>query len=1750
MTSQDRVSGMGSHRYSIRLIEYCATPENNFLLSLAICDMATTKSNNDLTMSSDSLTYSSSSHESDFKCSCLCPKKRVTGNARPAEYVSPTSSEGSDWKLVQRKERQKCSPLPQIFGEQKLQFSQESVMNAHLLELEKESRRDSFARKLRDYKRGLDHQNGIMSVVDDIKSVGENIGTLMELSRSLSKLKTLMAYDSTERNNLFDNICARIEDLTALCVALVHSENWQTTLSVIHLYLRTFCPKSFIKVVLELIGACFGASVFETQAGFEIGNVADYISGFKEAVSNWNQFRHSSLAKNVANMIDILATFGIVSCTQVIDEKVVKKLNIFRDPESKKFTIKAWNLQRESVDFVSMALETVVFFIERGYSAIVLRDPLALLYTDSEIMKLDSEFALLTTAMPLIEAGRLDELSTPESVRAFKVPPILDEADFDIRLEKLIMTVTKLISMESNPACKNALSQKLTVLARTRTSYVLYQKREPMRIKPFGLMIFGRSSVGKSHIVAALVQSVLHANGFAHSREHIVTMNDLDKYDSEYTSKHTAVIFDDYGNAVPSTYDVAPTKKIIDYLNNIPLTAVKADLASKGNVMIKPKVVALTTNVKTLLANVFSNEPVSVMRRLDVVVEARLKPEYVDRETGGPLREKMCTDIIPDAWEICLQRVKICRGKMCDTYEFVDLMTGKELSHDFRGTWVDFYDAQQLVVSLSKTHFDSQRQFLANVGRMYDTEMCVHSWPGGAQTCRLCCVDRAVKANPPLQDESCEDHTKRVITSMLGLEIHGGSDADGDDWHSLPSVVQPSFMRLVAREPEPGEPYEYDHAGRISLLRNRRDIAEDSLRECMGKFMNPPVVEGDPDEVESFTFTRYFREHSQQIMCGCAVLLTISAVVAVALGVYKTMAKPLGGQSGVVAQPVILETDVPNPWKQVNVVSIPCTLESRTATTEQICALLARRIGYAKVRKAGTDEPRKVCDIVPLCNNYWILPGHMLPEDVQWEIEVIFKNHNELGRHIKQNIIPADWVKIPDSDYAVVKLVTGGDNIDIRKFFPLEPPALSTHMRLLCDTVWKGPDGDVERSVIPVTSLQEVKVADMTYQAYLYHCTKPTFKGMCMMALVTHSKQPVILGFHLSGLTGQTQGAAGVIHHTFFDEAIAELANRTSFTCHSGGEAKVTVVGELCDQPINPHHSVHFLTQDDDGREPCIEVWGPHVKGGVRFRSNIRKSIISDSVTTHLDLPKMHGPPNTKCINKHWQRDLQTIACPRTMYDRYVLQLAMDDMWSKWNSFIESDIDFDKIVHPYDWDTVYAGVDGVTSVDAVDLNTSMGWPINKGKKNFFTPSDRDIEHLTRPLDLDPEIHAHVLELEDELRSGRRIYTVFRACLKDEAKKLDSKKIRIFAGCSTPFLLLCRKYMLSVIRYMQTNWLQFECAVGINAHGREWDTLAQYLQQFGGAKCIAGDYSSYDKTFSPMCLEAVYELWSRMCRKAGYTDEQMRVVNGLITELMYPVYEWDGVLIQSFASNPSGHFGTVHVNGHANGGPFLRYSYFAHAVRMLNPTREVWQPISEIPQAQFASFNALVTYGDDFVDEVSPLEPYGFNFLVAQRELADIGMVLTEEDKGEHESKPFKSLHDVTFLKRRFARREDLGNMYVAPLDEISIAKSLHNYMHRKKSPALPDEIAAQSIQGALREWFRYPPDYFEKRRSELLKVIEENGLNDLVGHLPTYQEYRTLLLDGPVRCDPTELVLEQQMGNSPRAGLKCVPLPVANLAHY
>jgi hypothetical protein len=614
--------------------------------------------------------------------------------------------------------------------------------------------------------------------------------------------------------------------------------------------------------------------------------------------------------------------------------------------------------------------------------------------------------------------------------------------------------------------------------------------------------------------------------------------------------------------------------------------------------------------------------------------------------------------------------------------------------------------------------------------------------------------------------------------------------------------------------------------------------------------------------------------------------------------------------------------------------------------------------------------------------------------------------------------------------------------------------------------------------------------------------------------LIPKLRGACILGFHLAGLNGKTYGASGLLTRGMVDDAVAHLADKGVLQAHSTGEMVTEKYGINFDVVSEPHTKspVHWLQDEEDGTQPICQVFGQHAQPIRHFKSEVRESPISKLVEEELGLPNKHGKPQDMNSWRHWQRDLDLMSKPRGMFRPKIMKKARTDLKIMIDKILDEQPDLEKLIHPYSLDAVLAGVDGVNSVDRVDLSTSMGWPINKQKKNFIRESFREVEGISCPLDMDEQFLEEMVRMEQCLLRGERVHTIFRANLKDEPTKLTKNKVRVFAGCEFAFLLLVRKYYLSLVRVMQKNWEKFECAVGIVAQGPDWTKLANHLTKYGSERMIAGDYSAYDKRASPEVMMASFDVMIHIAKRAGYNDKQLTIMKGIATEICCPIYEYNGVYVNMLGSNPSGHPLTVIVNNLSNS-LYMRYTYYA------------MHEGERVPL--FHERIALMCYGDDNAMGVHP-EEKKFNHTSVMNELAKCGIKYTMADK-EAESIPYIPFSDVTFLKRAFRWDEEL-QQWIAPIEELSISKSLHNYMHRKNSPALPEQIAADAIVTQATEYWRWGREVYEKRRPQLQRVAERAGLTAMTGLLPTYEElqdaYRGLKKKKSIFDEPDTAVFE------------------------
>jgi hypothetical protein len=456
-----------------------------------------------------------------------------------------------------------------------------------------------------------------------------------------------------------------------------------------------------------------------------------------------------------------------------------------------------------------------------------------------------------------------------------------------------------------------------------------------------------------------------------------------------------------------------------------------------------------------------------------------------------------------------------------------------------------------------------------------------------------------------------------------------------------------------------------------------------------------------------------------------------------------------------------------------------------------------------------------------------------------------------------------------------------------------------------------------------------------------------------------------------------------------------------------------------------------------------------------------------------------------------WRRAAVDMVKPVTQLDKTVLRECKESFLADILSGLSED-DLSEVM-VYDDITALNGAAGVKFVDKMNRNTSMGNPWKKGKKYYLLPIP-EINGLTEPVEFTEEIRDRINTCIERYHNGERYMPNFCGHLKDEAtsfKKIRLAKTRVFSGGPGDWSFVVRKYLLSVIRLIQKNKFLFETAVGTNACSTEWQDIRSYLTQFGDDCQVAGDYASFDKTMPAEVILESFDILRCICEKAGYSPQDLMVVQGIAEDTAFPLTDFNGDLVEFFGSNPSGHPLTVIINSLANS-LYMRYCF-----NKLSPEQST--------QA-FKSCVALITYGDDNAMGVNKQRSPWFNHTAIQRVLSDAGITYTMADK-EAASIPYIPIGDVSFLKRIWRWDADVG-AYLAPLEEDSISKSLTVCV---RSKTLSSEYHAIAImESAYAEYFFYGKSKFTEKQAMFQRIIAKHELEPYIKEtsFPTWDELR------------------------------------------
>lgn len=1225
----------------------------------------------------------------------------------------------------------------------------------------------------------------------------------------------------------------------------------------------------------------------------------------------------------------------------------------------------------------------------------------------------------------------------------------------------------------------NVLKTNYTKLMATANDLHNSMTASKFRRAPFVLLVNGIPSVGKTSFVNHC------ASFFASVRN--LTLNDecryvrqfMDAFWSGLKSTHWFILLDDIAFEHPNKVVALQQSSLGDFIqiaNNVVMAPNMADLGDKGKVFCMPELLIGTTNCKHLNSQFLFQTPYAVNRRFPFVITLKVKEELRDCNGGlklnysNPRDQALADSVGDDWWTIVVERpvLHIENGVEERCPKFAHVATFNTMT-SFR-VWLK---------TAIEEHVDTQDKIIA-----------FHERQEKITYCKVCCEETqncsCVEAH--LQDGIMDD-----IKEKFGPCDHQNYHAY---WQFILSIVLAYF-------------FQYVNAVSLSILYNVFWGTPISIvfaffmifSRYMGYALIFPrigylIYLWCPKVIQRRILMWYARNRALPFLKKQTQFLGYAQGLLALLALYKAggmFYKARGYKREIEKEKSDLEIQQKLNDDLLHVV------EDREKICERLAALQGGAIStkssdvyYQDVEKSiafdfgdkitswkalGMSESLKRIEqnVVRIhCKDYSktgcgiFIKGQVLLTNYH-----LFANaHTFKVFHPRCVNNSPGWMTVPDCDIVldiekdlmairfrnlppckdISGLIPLNDILDLKCAVSILTRVGTTNEIMVHGSkscIWSGKD-QIEHEFLGIRS----------YDYYSTICNT-TIDGDCGSPYIVHSPfGPSLVALHQNVKLGVVSGVA--LTRDYVNDFVQALYDGVQ-----GG----SLIRENYSFALQPWSMNSNLRRIENTH--CY-VFGTSQR---RFpsKSHVERSLIYDACVDYGFQDEFAKPEM-----RH--RDVWINQAKPMVSRNFQIDLALLD--SAVNMFLSESVDsigIDEfsIVRVLTDKEALNGVVGLNYVDKIPRKTSAGFPYNCSKMKF-------LDFIGDEAILTEEIQDDAHDIEQILSESRRSMPIFMASLKDEVitqAKADAKKTRVFTGSPLAFSLVMRKYLLTVNAFIQSHRRQFECCVGVDALGPEWEDIALYLRSFS-TNFIAGDYANYDKTMTADLILAAGQILEKICYKAGYDVKELNVVRTLIYDLAFPVCNFDGDIIMTCGSEPSGHPLTVIVNSIV-GSLLLRMAFINLRV-----------------EGNFTQYVRAIIYGDD---NLMASRLPAFNHCYLQEFFESQGLVYTMAEKGA-KSIPFIPFEECTFLKRDFFTHPELNHI-VGRLSEKSIRKMLM-YRLPKGSMDAPNH-AVEVMDTSCREMFFWGKEKFESHREWCLKLVEQFELHDCVGKT-LFSDFNTL----------------------------------------
>lgn len=1484
-----------------------------------------------------------------------------------------------------------------------------------------------------------------------------------------------------------DIIVREIEGAILLLTNLSQQTTTLGVTSAIGLHLRAYSKTSISKVVMEYVQELFPK---EEQAGTEGAfSAPDWLSCMRGIRQNWQLCKNNKAFNQISKLLGILVVLGLCRASDL--EFSIGKFKVF--------TPNLFERHMSAFDLADALFETVLFFAEGMYLCFKTGSLKPLLLNDHSALELDEEFVRVSAWWDLVKVGNLSKLEG------------MSDQEFERRMNDL-STNLKNLSMSLKGLDKKLVMDKFSKVLVMQNDFVTAKIACGVRHAPFAIELFGESSQGKTTLGDQLLDALLVSQDMPVDKRFRATFNPSDKYMSNWKSDMLVLLFDDCSNEKAQFVERPPTRAIIDVINNQMYYANKAELDAKGKCFVEPWLVMATTNKKDLDAGCYSNCPYSIQRRL-VCFTVRAKKEFQRKVDGvycgidsAKVREFYTGEDgveidrpFDDIWEVDIEYAKKPQ-KLSTVAKYAPVIwDGREMRN------IDMATAIQWSIEQFDEHKKNQQSILDNMKRRNDgLRRCSH------EGCKHIAGNCPYHKQEQFGRETLKSvHTlfKGAKTMMFPNVVKWENQLDAraaqliykqgtkflKSWDWIKVIPAPLFDNEHAMDV-----VRWAYQDRLTSDYRQRTCAlwTISIGACvscllLGKYGFIPmffilwqaagaqnrIVEQAEDELfEKLRnnnanvrdiVKRYRDEHVKWI---CGTFFGIAAVygLAKAYRAYKQYDSH-GSLEPKTREEVAARDAEANEWCQVVRRELPITSSSKCTTTDTLMSSISKNLVYGSIHIEGEDNG--MLNALFLNSNVVLVPNHYFNEFGD-NLRCTFrkKNPEACGGKFAADISKAASVLVPQTDFRICYCATGGSFGNILKHFPIgNMPSVPFRLQ------WRKKDGEMlyaKGISQPCTTSTYMEFVGGEYE----NLTMNTFKGLCGAVIVSETVGAVVLGCHLGGTGGTTEGCYGSLVQSQIITAIGELRNIEGVVLSgSAGVFETQVMGMKITKAEDLHDKspVNFMPKNSQ-----VEYLGACV-GRTTQKSDVRVTPIS------ADLVEICNSPNVYCapvFHPEWfgyQACLSNLAVPAHPYPHDLLMTAIRDYKEPLIPIFRSEL-WNGIKPLTDQENIN-GIPGLRFVDAIKLNTSAGIPL-KGKKRNYIIEVTDDKGEVFWREFDPKIMEEIERCLNLYRNGERAYCIAKACKKDEI--LTKKKCRIFYGNSTTLTYLIRKYFLPILRVLQMNPKVSECAVGINAYGPEWEEFHQHATKFGMDRLFGGDYGKYDQKLPSQLIFAALRILIDFAKECpAYNEEDIRVMEAMTGDIVFAYIAFNGDLIGlTEGTHISGNSLTVIINGICGSLNLRCFYYTQHPCDGFSSRRK------------FRDYVAAITYGDDNIGSVHPDEDK-FTIKGISEFLAAYGQVYTMPDK-ESELLNFLPAEEFEFLKRTSVYIPEL-EQHVGALLEKSIFKSLHCFMRPKGCVMTELEAVAVNVDHNLGEWFNHGEKVYEQRRIEMNAIAEKNGFTHM-----------------------------------------------------